>query len=43
MSKAEFKEVYDRFDIYNTEINEAFLMLKQCKANPLKMTDDAIF
>lgn len=43
MSKAEFKEVYDRFDIYNTEINEAFLMLKQCKANPLKITDDAIF
>ena len=39
LSQDEFHEIYERFDLYNTEINEAFLQEKQCKVNPIRYTD----
>ena len=43
LSRDEMTDIFKMFDIYNTEINEAFLLMKNCKANPIKMTDEAIF
>lgn len=43
MSQDEFKDIYDRFDIYNTDINKAFLMMKSIKVNPIRYTDEIIF
>jgi len=43
LSRDEFNDVLTRFDIYNTEINEAFLKMKKCKVNPIKFTDELIF
>lgn len=42
LSKEEFKDVYESFDIYNTEINEAFLRERSCKVNPFKFTDEVL-
>jgi len=43
MSRDTFSELYDRFDMFNTEVNEALLMVKSFKANPIVMTDEALF
>ena len=43
ISRDEFKELYDRYDKYHTDINEAFLHVKNIKVNPIKLTDEAIF
>lgn len=43
LSRDELADVFNMFDIYNSEINEAFLLMKNCKANPIKVTDEAIF
>src|SRR5574344_625338 len=42
-AREELSRVYDRFDIYNSEVNSACLMFKNQKANPIKMTDDLLF
>lgn len=42
-SKADFKELYSRFELYSTAINEAFLQEKNIKINPIKFTNDKIF
>lgn len=42
-SKLELKQVAERYDIYNTEVNEAFLKLKNFKVNPIALTDAIIF
>ena len=42
-SKLELKQVADRYDIYNREINETFLKLKNFKVNPIRMTDTLIY
>lgn len=41
-SRDEFKRVYDRFEMYNAEINSVMLKTKNQKANPIKFTDDLI-
>jgi hypothetical protein len=41
-SRDEFKRVYDRFEMYNAEINCATLKLKNQKANPIQLTDELI-
>ena len=38
-AKAEFSELYDKFDIYNTEINSAFLKYRNRVVNPLEVAD----
>ena len=43
ISKDEFMEIYDKFDIYNTEINNAFLYFKNMKVNPIYITEQRIF
>lgn len=43
LSRDELADVINMFDIYSGEINEAFMMIKHCKANPIKMTDERIF
>ena len=43
MSRDEMSDVFKMFDIYNSEINEAFQLMKNCKANPIRVTDEAIF
>ena len=42
-SKEELKLVADRYDMYNTEVNEAFLQLKKFKVNPIALTDALIY
>lgn len=41
-SKAEFAELYDKFDIYNTEANEAFLAVRNRTVNPLRLVDEEL-
>lgn len=43
MSRDEFKDLVDNFQIYNSEINEAFLKFYRTYANPIRFTDDLIF
>lgn len=43
MSRDELQDVYDKFDIYNSEINEAFLLVDKRLVNPIKITDELIF
>lgn len=43
LSRDELTEVFKMCDIYNSEINEAFQLMKNCKVNPIKVTDEAIF
>lgn len=38
-AKAEFAELYDKFDIYNTEINDTFLRYRNRTANPFETVD----
>lgn len=38
-SKLEFSELYDKFDIYNTEINDVFMQYKNRTVNPLEIVD----
>lgn len=42
-SKLELKQVAERYDIYHTEVNEAFLKLKKFKINPIALTDAIIY
>ena len=42
-SKIELDQVASRYDIYNREINETFLKLKNFKVNPIAMTDTLIY
>ena len=42
-AKEELKVVADRYDMYNTEVNEAFLQLKKFKVNPIALTDALIY
>lgn len=42
-SKLELKTVADRYDVYHTEVNEAFLKLKKFKVNPIALTDAIIY
>ena len=43
ISKDELSELYDRYDKYHSDINAAFIKVKNIKVNPLKFADDAIF
>ena len=38
-SKLEFSELYDKFDIYNTEINDVFIQYRNRTVNPLDIVD----
>ena len=38
-AKLEFAELYDKFDIYNTEINDAFIWYRNRTVNPLDIVD----
>lgn len=42
ISKDEFRMLYDRYEKYNVDINEAFLQMKNIKMNPLSFTNDMI-
>ena len=42
ISRDELKVIADRFDLYNTEVNEAFLTVKKCKLNPIEFVDNLI-
>lgn len=42
-SRIELQPVADRYDMYNTEVNEAFLKLKKFKINPVALTDAMIY
>ena len=41
-SKLELTQLNDHFEIYHSEINEAFLAKKKKMVNPIKLTDLAI-
>lgn len=38
-ARAEFAELYDKFDIYNTEINNVFITYRNRTVNPLSIVD----
>lgn len=42
LAKAEFKTLYDRYEKYHSDVNEAFLKMKNIRINPIKFTNDAI-
>lgn len=42
ISKDEFNTLYERFDKYHTDVNEAFLQMKNIKINPIRYTNDLI-
>lgn len=42
LSRDELSVIAERFDLYNTEINEAFLFVKKCKLNPIDFVDTLI-
>jgi len=42
ISKDEFSTLYERYDKYHSDINEAFLKIKNIKINPIKYTNDEI-
>jgi len=42
LSKDEFRTLYERYDKYHSDVNEAFLKIKNIKINPIKYTNDAI-
>ena len=42
LSQDELKILKDRFDIYNTDINEAHMRFKSLKANPLRFCDEVL-
>jgi len=42
ISRDEFHMLYERYDKYHYDVNEAFLKLKNIKINPIKYTNDAI-
>jgi len=42
-SREELKTLAERYDLYNTEVNEAFLTLKSFKINPIALTDALIY
>lgn len=42
-AKEELKIVAERYDVYNSEVNEAFLQLKNFKVNPIALTDALIY
>ena len=42
ISRDELSTIAERFDLYNTEINEAFLFVKKCKLNPISFVDSLI-
>lgn len=42
-SRLELKPIADRYDLYNSEVNEAFLHLKKFKVNPIALTDALIY
>ena len=42
-SKIELQQVAERYDMYHTEVNEAFLKLKNFKVNPIALTDAIIY
>lgn len=42
-SKIELQQVADRYDMYHSEVNEAFLKLKKFKINPIALTDAIIY
>ena len=43
MQQVAMVDVFNNFDVYNSEINEAFLKNKHCKVNPIAFTDDLLF
>ena len=43
LSRDEFHDRFEKFDISNTEINKATMKMKNCTVNPIKMTDAVIF
>lgn len=43
ISKDELIDIYNKFEIYNSDITSAYLTFKSQKVNPIKLTDLAIF
>lgn len=43
MQQTAMIDVFNNFEIYNSEINEAFLKNRHCKVNPIAFTDDLVF
>lgn len=41
-SKAELSDLVTRYDIYNTDVNEAFMYVKNTMLNPLKLLDTSL-
>ena len=42
LSQDELHILKDRFDMYNTDVNEAHMRFKSLKANPLKLCDEVL-
>ena len=42
LSRDELNVIAERFDLYNSEVNEAFLFVKKCKLNPIDFVDTLI-
>ena len=42
-AKDEFQTIYDRFEMYNSDITKAYLKATNRKVNPIQITDDIIF
>lgn len=43
VTQEEFKHLYDNFERYNSEINEACLVVRNIKANPIKNVNSFLF
>ena len=41
-AKLEFADLLDRFDLYNSEVNEALLAVRKRVANPFKIADEEL-
>lgn len=42
MTKLDMQDIVSKFDIYSTDINEAFLYIRNRKVNPFSLTDEVI-
>lgn len=42
ISRDEFQQLYDRYEKYNVDVNEAFMQMKNIRINVIKYTNDAI-
>ena len=43
ISQAEFSKILNRYDKYNSDVQDAFKIYKSCRINPIKFTDELIW